>query len=324
MYIDAGGQRIADAATLRRIRGLAIPPAYTDVRIAADPRAHIQAIGRDDAGRIQYRYHPDWETVREARKLGRLARVCEVMPRLRRTVARDLNRPGLERRRIIAAVVTVIDRTHVRIGHDDYVHTGRSRGAATLLKRNATLDGDFVRLDFRGKGRRQVHVEVVSRPLARVLADLLCLRGSRLFRYRDEAGRLRNVTALDVNAYLNEIARAPVTAKDFRTLSATAAAAARLSQMEPEQSPTRRRRQLAGVMREVADMLGNTPAVVRRSYVHRRVVDAFEKGRLQRLARALGGERSPAIGQALVGELFCGTGPGKSAAATDRVPDRQS
>jgi DNA topoisomerase-1 len=306
VYLDPRGRAIRDRKIISRINALAIPPAYEDVYIARDSRAHLQAMGRDAAGRIQYRYHPDWTEVREARKVERLGALCAALPHIRSTVARDLRRPDLCRRRVLAAVVALIDKTHVRVGCEDYVHTGRSRGASTLLKRNVWLDGDRVALMFRGKGGRTIQCAVRSPALARTIRDLARLPGSRLFRYRDERGRLRNVSAADVNSYLHALAGSHVTAKDFRTLAATAAAADKLGQVERATSTTARRRQLNAAFREIAEMLANTPAVTRKSYVHRRLVETFEADGLATLAARMDRrQRGLATGEAVVAALFC-------------------
>lgn len=304
VYLDEAGRRIADRATLHRIRSLAIPPAYTDVRIAADPDAHIQAVGQDEAGRTQYRYHPGWEEVREERKIERLAELCAALPRLRRRAARDLRRPAPSRRKAIAAVVLLIDKTHIRIGCEDYVHSGRSRGAATLLKRNVGRDGDRrLCLTFRGKGGQLYRCEVAAPALVNAYEQFCRLPGPRLFQYRNGSGKLRPVTAADVNSYLREVSGASVTAKDFRTLAATAAAAERLFKLDPADGRTARQRQIAGIMREIAALLGNTPAVARKSYVHRRLVDAFAAGELERLFKRRP-ERYLSPGEAAVAALF--------------------
>jgi DNA topoisomerase-1 len=304
-YLDRRGRAVRNPQLLQRIRSLAIPPAYEDVKIARDPRAHLQAMGTDAAGRIQYRYHPEWAEVREARKVERLGAICAALPRIRRIVARDLRRPELCRRRVLAAVIALIDKTHVRIGCEDYVHTGRSRGAATLLKRNVQVSGETVALAFRGKGGRAIQCSVDSLTLARTIRDLEKQKGARLFRFRAEDGRLRNVTAGDVNAYLHELAGEKVTAKDFRTLAATAAAAEKLRGVERGGGAAARRRQLNAVMREIAEMLANTPAVTRKSYVHRRLVESFEQGALE---ACLTGDTSPrrglTAGECIVATLF--------------------
>jgi DNA topoisomerase-1 len=304
-YLDDGGRRLTDAATLQRIRSLAIPPAYREVRIARHADAHLQAVGRDDAGRLQYRYHPGWDAVRERRKSDQLADFCAALPRIRRRIARDLGARGLPRRRVLAAVVTLIDRTHIRIGCEDYVHSGRSRGAATLLKRNVRCRGERVALSFNGKGGREICCEIECAPLGRAITALARLPGRRLFQYRDRDGKLRRVTAGDVNEYLQEIAGLPVSAKNFRTLAASAVAAEMLSGLEPATSRRGRRKQIAAVVAEVSEMLGNTPAVARKSYVLAEVLDAFTGERLQ-AARKGKAARGLKRGEALVSRLIGG------------------
>ncbi len=280
-YFDAGGCRISDPAILNRIRMLAIPPAYEDVRIAARPHDHLQAVGRDQAGRVQYRYHADWEHVREAQKADQLAAICAVLPRIRRRVLADLALPGLPYEKTLAGVVMLIDRTHIRIGCENYVHSGRSRGASTLLKRNVQhRDEDWLDVAFRGKGGKKFDFSVRIPSLARAIPEWMALPGTRLFQYRDEAGAVCRISAADTNAYLQEIAGAPITAKTFRTMAASAMAAERLGLTEPAESPTGRRRQIKGVMTDISQMLGNTPTIVRKSYVHGRIIDAFERGDL--------------------------------------------
>ena len=300
VYIGENGKPLRDEAVLSRIRSLAIPPAYEDVRIATQANAHLQAVGRDVAGRTQYRYHSDWEHVREERKVERLDRLCETLPRIRRRISYDLRREGFPRERVLAGVIMLIDRTHIRIGCEDYVHSGRSRGAATLLKRNARCSGSMVRLSFNGKGGCETRCSIRSAPLAKLVTGLLRLSGRRLFQYRD-SDLWRRVAAADVNAYLQEMSGDTVTAKDFRTLAATAAAAAKLASIEAATSPARKRRQIAGVVKEIAEMLGNTPAVARKSYIHKRVIDAFADGTLTAIRR-----QTPGLsrGETAVARLF--------------------
>ncbi len=279
-YFDGRGARIVDPATLDRIRALAIPPAYEDVRIAARPNDHLQAVGRDQAGRVQYRYHADWEHVREEQKADQLSAICEALPRIRRRIRRDLARPGLPCEKALAGIVMLIDRTHIRIGCENYVHSGRSRGASTLLKRNVTRRDDWLDLVFRGKGGKRFEISVRAPCLARAVPEWLELPGTRLFQYVDESGAVCRVSAADANAYLQTIADAPVTAKTFRTMAASAMAAERLGLTEPAPGAAGRRRQVKAVMTDIAAMLGNTPAIVRKSYVHGRVLAAFEEGAL--------------------------------------------
>jgi len=303
-YLDSSGKPVRDRKTLRRVRSLAIPPAYTEVRIAARADQHLQAVGRDEAGRLQYLYHPSWEEVREARKQDRLAALCAALPRLRRHLARALRKPGLGRRKALAAAVTLIDRTHIRVGSGDYVHSGRSRGAATLLKQNVRCDGDYVRLSFRGKRQQPVQCSIYAPALARALTELREIPGRRIFQYLDADGRRHRISAGDINAYLQEISGCDISAKDFRTLAATAAAGQRLCIADPAARARQRKRQVAEVMREVSELLGNTPTVARKSYVHRVLIEAFESGRLSVLGRAKRQCRNLSPGEALVAALF--------------------
>ena len=280
MYFDGAGCRVNDPGVLDRIRRLAIPPAYEEVRIAGRANDHLQAIGRDQAGRIQYRYHADWELVREEQKADQLAAICAALPRIRRRIRADLALPGLSARKALAGIVMLIDRTHIRIGGENYVHSGRSRGASTLLKRNVQRRDDWLDLSFRGKGGKALAFSARIPPLARAIPQWLELPGTRLFQYRDDDGRVCRVNAADANAYLQDIAEAPITAKTFRTLAASAMAAEQLGIAEPAATPTARRRQIKSVMTGISERLGNTPTIVRKSYVHGRVLDAFESGDL--------------------------------------------
>ncbi|WP_018185358.1 DNA topoisomerase IB [Kaistia granuli] len=286
IYFDEKGKRIRSKADLERIAHLAIPPAYDSVRIAANPASHLQAIGRDAAGRWQHRYHDAWTVVREARKADRLDGLISVLPRLRATVRRDMARRELDRRKALACAVAILDETHIRVGSEPYVSTSGARGAATLLKRQSVLGRGRVLLCFRGKGGTRFRCTVVHSPLARALARIATLPGRRLLQYIDADGVVRAVHAADVNSYLRDISGAAISAKDLRMLAANALAAERFAALAPDESETARRRQIAGVMREVAEHLGNTPAVTRKSYVHARVVEAFASGQLPKLLRS--------------------------------------
>ncbi len=304
VYHDERGKRVVAPEVLDRIRSLAVPPAYKEVRIAQDERAHLQATGRDAAGRIQYRYHSAWSEVRESQKSARLAVLCEALPRIRQRVTRDLRLRGVERNRVFAAIVTLIDRTHIRIGCEDYVHSARSRGAATLLKQNVKRRGNELVLAFRGKGGRQIETSVKASGVLRVYPALMRLPGRRFFQYRDTDGALRKVSAAQVNAYLTEIAGTGISAKDFRTLAATSLAASRLADIEPASSKRARRAQIASVMNEIADRLCNTPTVVRKSYVHDRLIDAFESGKLQTIGKKVHAQRLRSRAESIVAALF--------------------
>lgn len=281
-YRDAQGARIADQATLARIRALAIPPAYADVRIAADPRAHLQAVGHDEAGRIQHRYHPDWEKVRERRKLKRLKCLIDALPKLRAAIARDLGDRSLSRDKALACAAALIDRCHIRVGNETYARINGSHGASTLLKRHVAITGARVELAFKGKSGKQIACTHEDATLARALTRVMTLPGLRLFQYRRDDGTAAEVHASDINAYLKRVSGLPVSSKDLRMLAANAAAAELLLAGEVVATETGKKRQLADIMRAISERLVNTPAVVRKSYVHAIVLRAYATGRLKR------------------------------------------
>lgn len=281
-YRDGEGQRITDPATLARIRKLAIPPAYSDVRIAADPRAHLQAVGHDEAGRIQHRYHPDWDKVREGRKLKRLKCLIDALPKLRMAIARDLKDRKLSRDKALACAAAMIDRCHIRVGNETYAKANGSHGASTLLKRHVTITGSRIELAFTGKSGKQIACAEEDAVLARALTRLSTLKGRRLFQYRREDGTVAEIRASEINAYLKRVSGLPVSSKDLRMLAANAAAAELLLAGETVATETGRKRQLADIMRAISERLVNTPAVVRKSYVHEIVLRAHATGRLKR------------------------------------------
>lgn len=292
-YDDAGGKCVRDAITLERIRKLAIPPAYIDVWICASPRGHLQATGRDARGRKQYRYHPDWRTSRDADKFDRLIAFGKALPRLRRLVRADLALPGLAREKALAALVTIMGTTLLRIGNVEYARDNGSYGLTTLRNRHAKFLRDGLRLQFVGKGGRTHEAGIEDRRLVRILRAMQDLPGQRLFQYRDSDGGLRALDSDDVNDYLRERMGGPFTAKDFRTWGATATAFRLLAATPVPEDPSKR--EVAAVERQVveavATMLGNTPAVCRKSYIDPRVFDGWQDGRLQRAAKDARGAR---------------------------------
>jgi DNA topoisomerase-1 len=281
-YRDAEGGPVTDEATLARIRSLAIPPAYADVRIAADPRVHLQAVGHDEAGRVQHRYHPDWDKVRERRKLARLSRLVEALPKLRVAIARDLRDRTLSREKALSCAVAIIDRCHIRVGNDAYAKANGSYGASTLLKRHVSVTGRRITLSFRGKSGKDIACTCEDAGLARAIERLRTLPGRRLFQYRREDGSVGTLRASDINAYVKRVTGLPISSKDLRMLAANAAAAELLLAGEAVASETGRKRQLADIMRAISERLVNTPAVVRKSYVHAIVVSSYATGKLKR------------------------------------------
>jgi DNA topoisomerase IB len=279
-YVDAQGRPLRDPAELTRIKELVIPPAWRDVWICTDPRGHIQATGTDAAGRRQYLYHPAWRQRRDAAKFDHVLAAARRLPRLRRRVAQHLRRPGLPRERVLAAMVSLLDRGLFRIGGDQYA-TGEDAtfGLATLQADHVSLVRGEAVFCYPAKGGIERECRVGEADIVAVLRALVRPRAGtdRLFAYRN--GRSwRELRSDDLNAYLRELGGQDITAKDFRTWHATVLAAMLLAQHEHDGSVTRRRRAAAGVMRAVAEELGNTPAVARSSYVDPRVVDLFLNG----------------------------------------------
>ncbi len=292
-YFDGAGAPLTDKAVIARLAALAVPPAYQEVRFSAHPRAHLQAVGRDAAGRVQYRYHPAWEEVRGQLKAERLARFAEALPRIRRRVARDLAAPLGSRVLALAGVVELVTLTAIRPGEEAYAKARGTRGAATLLKSNLREKPEGLQLSFQAKGGRQV-VCAISDPRFRALvAGLRQLPGRRLFQYRNGEGEVRAVRAGDVNAYLKQVAGIPVSLKDFRTLVASARVLEELAGRAPAASDRRRNAQILEAVRLAAETLHNTPAICRKSYVLPAVVEAFEDGTLSRFSQLLKRYRSP-------------------------------
>jgi DNA topoisomerase I len=279
-YEDPGLTRRQAGA--KRVRALAVPPAWRDVWISRDPLGHIQAVGRDARGRLQYRYHERWRTARDGAKYDRLCDFCRALPALRRRVARDLRCHCVCRESVAATVVALLERGYLRVGNDEYLRQNGSYGATTLEDRHVTVKSGAIDLSYRGKGglRRRIHVEDPA--IARAVRRARAMPGPRLFQYQD-GDRRRALTSKDVNQYLRETIGEQFSAKDFRTWAATAWCALLLAAEEPPASPTAAKRTIAAAIREVAERLGHTPAVCRGSYIHPLVIEAFTAGELRRV-----------------------------------------
>jgi DNA topoisomerase-1 len=273
-YVDDDGHVVRRKALLARFRALAIPPAWTSVWICADPDGHLQATGRDARGRLQYRYHAQWRAQRDEHKFDRLADFAAKLPAIRDAVERDLARPGLSREKVLAAMVSILDRTFMRVGDERYRRDNGSFGLTTLRTRHVRVSGDRIRLRFRGKSGKEHDVALADRRLARVVRRCLDLPGYELFQYIDD-GEMRRICATDVNAYLQEISGADYTAKDFRTWGATVIATVLLTRYGPSATASERTRTVNRALRAAAHALRNTLAVCRKSYVHPGVADAY-------------------------------------------------
>lgn len=285
-YVDPQGHPIHDSATLRRIRRLAIPPAWRDVWICPSPNGHIQATGRDARGRKQYRYHPQWVAVRDENKYAHLLAFAAALPRLRARVEADLTLGDLPRAKVLATLVRLLDLTAIRIGNPEYARENASFGLTTLHSDHVEVRGARLRLHFRGKSGKEHDIQVDDRRVARIVKRLQDLPGQELFQYRDEAGALHTIESDDVNAYIQEATGGDFTAKDFRTWTGTVLAVLALQDLEPATSPAHAKRQLAAAVKRVAAELGNTVAVCRRAYIHPAVIAAYQEGvLLEDLAR---------------------------------------
>ena len=274
------GRTVTEDDTLERIRRLAIPPAYRDVWICPDPEGHIQATGRDDKGRKQYRYHPRWTELREGTKFGRMLEFCRALPRIRQRVDQDLSRRGLQRDKVLATVVRLLETTLIRVGNESYARENRSYGLTTLRDDHADIAGSEIRFSFKGKSGKEWNVALKDRRLARVVRACQDVPGEELFQYVDEDGQRRAVTSGDVNDYLRAATGQDFTAKDFRTWAGTVLAAMALKEFESFDTRTKAKRNVTRAIEQVAARLGNTASVCRKSYVHPEILDAYLEGDL--------------------------------------------
>ena len=285
-YLDPDGRPLRDRATLKRIRSLVVPPAWTDVWICPSPRGHLQATGRDARGRKQYRYHPRWRQTRDEAKYDRLIDFGRALPGMRARVEADLARAGLPREKVLASVVRLLETTLIRVGNREYARENRSFGLTTLRDRHVRVDGATVRFRFRGKGGKEHVVGLRDRRLSRIVRRCQELPGQELFQYLEPGGTRRSVGSDDVNAYLREIAGQEFTAKDFRTWAGTVLAAQALAEMEEEDGASGRKKNVVRAVEWVAERLGNTPTICRKCYVHPAVIAAYLDGETLRAVRA--------------------------------------
>jgi DNA topoisomerase-1 len=277
-YYDPAGRLIRDTDELRRIQALRIPPAWTDVWICPDPNGHLQAVGRDARGRKQYLYHARWREVRDETKFEHMLAFGRALPLTRQRVEADLDRRGLPRDKILAAVVRLMERSLARVGNPEYAKQNDSFGLTTLRNDHVRLERGRIALDFRGKHGVLQHKVISDAKLARILKYCHDLPGSELFKYVDEAGEVRHISSEDVNRYLRDTTGRHITAKDFRTWAATSLAVLEIAALG-DAKPTKKA--AAAVVKRVAAQLGNTPAVCRKSYIHPRLLTSYLDGSLQ-------------------------------------------
>jgi DNA topoisomerase-1 len=277
-YLGTEGKPIRDEQRLLRIRRLAIPPAWTDVWICPSPTGHIQATGRDARQRKQYRYHERWREIRDENKFGRLAAFAQALPKIRRRIAQDMKLPGMPRYKVLATVVRLLERTFIRIGNEEYARENKSFGLTTIRNRHVRVKGAHLRFRFRGKSGRQHEVEVTDRRIAKIVSKCQDLPGQELFQYVKEDGNAQDVTSQDVNDYLREVSGDSFTAKDFRTWAGTVLAAIALNAQETFENKKQIKANVKIAICAVAKLLGNTPAICRKCYVHPDVVAAYLDG----------------------------------------------
>ena len=281
-YVRPDGSLVRDETTIRRIRSLVIPPAWTDVWICTEADGHIQATGRDARGRKQYRYHPRFREIREETKYEKILGFAEALPRIRERVDEDLSARGLTRDKVLATVVRLLEITLIRVGNEEYARANASYGLTTLRAKHVDVAGSTIRFRFRGKSGKDHVVKVQDRRLARVVARCNDLPGEVLFQYEDDDGKLCTVEAADVNDYIRRISEADFSAKDFRTWAGTVLVAQTLLAAIAE-SQAEAKKNIVAAVKEVSKRLGNTPSVCRKCYVHPEIWNAYLDGHLASL-----------------------------------------
>jgi DNA topoisomerase-1 len=280
-YVDARGEPVCDKPTLTRINALVIPPAWTDVWICPSPNGHLQATGRDDRGRKQYRYHVRWRETRDGDKFDRLSDFGKALPDIREQVRADLRRHNLPREKVLAAVVRLLETTYVRIGNETYARENESFGLTTLRDKHVNVDGNTLRFRFNGKSGKEHRFAINDPKLAKIVKRSRDLPGQPLFQYEDDDGENHEIESTDVNAYLRSITGEDFTAKDFRTWAGTLLAIEQLRDLDPPESDAEANREIVCAVDAVASCLSNTRAVCRTSYIHPAVLEAYRNGSLK-------------------------------------------
>jgi DNA topoisomerase-1 len=297
-FIGANGKIIRKEADLKRIRALAVPPAWTDVWICPDPRGHVQATGRDARGRKQYRYHPEWRVCRDETKYDRMQAFAAALPKIRARTSADLAKPGLPREKVLATVVQLLEKSLIRVGNEEYAKQNQSFGLTTMRDKHVDVKGSTLKFQFRGKSGIRHAVNVDDKRLARIVRQCKDLPGQDLFQYMDDEGELRSIGSADVNAYLKEITGEDFTAKDFRTWSGTVLACAALRELERGETMAQAKRSVVQAIEAVSKLLGNTRSVCRKSYIHPAVIDSYIDGSMLVTLRR---RASPAMKKAAAG-----------------------
>lgn len=262
-YLTPDGENVTDEKVLARIRALAIPPAYNSVWICPHDNGHLQATGRDERRRKQYRYHPKWEEERTLTKFDHLAAFADSLPTLRARIAHDIALPGMPREKVVAAILQIMDETGIRIGND-----------------HVDLKGSRVRFTFTGKGNKEWQRDITDPKVAAIVKQCEELPGQELFTYLDDEGDRHDITSDHVNEYLQEVTGQPFTAKDFRTWAATSQALDLLGALEPQPTERAHKRQMSDAIKAIAESLGHTPTICRKSYIHPEIIPSYHNGEL--------------------------------------------
>ena len=280
IYYNNEGRQLRGPSEIKRIRSLAIPPAWERVWICPHASGHLQATGYDSKGRKQYKYHPNWRAVRDEVKFERLLSFAEVLPKIRNRVDEDIRRPELSREKVLATVVRLLELSLIRIGNEEYAKENNSFGLTTMRNRHAEIDGSTVRFRFRGKSGKQHTVEVSDRRVAKIVQKCQDLPGQHLFEYQDSNGDIASIASEDVNEYLHNITGQPFSAKDFRTWAGTVLAAIALTKIEEVDSQSIAKKNVVTAIEAVARLLGNTVAICRKCYIHPAIPTSYLNGTL--------------------------------------------
>jgi DNA topoisomerase-1 len=279
-YLDPQGRTVKDPKVIERIKKLAIPPAWTDVWICPRANGHLQATGRDAKGRKQHRYHPDWRSVRDETKFGRMLAFGAALPKIRERVEADLSLRGLPREKVLATVVKLLETTLIRVGNKEYAKQNNSFGLTTLRDQHVDISGSTLRFEFRGKSGKEHSVEVHDRRLARIVKQCRDVPGQKLFQYLDETGARQSVSSEDVNDYLRQTTGEDFSAKDFRTWGGTVLALSALLELGPCEDEKEASKAVVEAVKRVSASLGNRPAICRKFYVHPVVIESYLEGSL--------------------------------------------
>jgi len=290
-YYTTDGKLIRDKDTLRRIKALAIPPAWTDVWICPQANGHLQATGRDARGRKQYRYHARWRSTRDENKYWRMLEFGQALPEIRKRTSRDLALSGLPREKVLATVVRLLETTLIRIGNEEYARSNNSFGLTTMRDNHVKIKGQKLRFRFAGKSGIKHEIDLADKQLARIVKRCRDLPGQELFQYLDEENQRQTISSTDVNEYLRRITGGDFTAKDFRTWAGTVLAALALQDLNPFTTQKEAKHNIVLAIENVAERLGNTPTVCRKCYVHPAIIESYLEGDLPEALQKCAGQR---------------------------------